>query len=179
MPSLQASLARYAFEGVVRSAIIGLKYRSRRRLVPFLASLLDDALVHRPLTVDLVLPVPMGAARLRERGFNQSELLALAVADSQGLPCESTLLIRSRETEQQTRLAAPDRRRNVAGAFAAPEPGNIAQKRVLLVDDVCTTGATLEACASTLLEAGAAGVWAVVAARELARGPGPTRDGRA
>jgi ComF family protein len=172
MPSLNAVVAEYAFEGVVRSAIIGLKYRGRRRLVPFLASLLTEALTRRPLTVDLLLPVPMGAARLAERGFNQSELLALATGLNHDIPVATGALIRSRETKQQTRLSAIDRDKNVEGAFAIADASMVEGKRVLLLDDVCTTGATLEACAATLLQAGAAGVWALVAARELTHSTG-------
>lgn len=163
-------MARYAYEGTVRAAILALKYRAHRRLVPFLASTLNQALEARPFSVDFLVPVPLGAARMHERGFNQSGLLAEALAAARGLKFEPDILIRHRETRQQARLPARDRLRNVAGAFSVPDSERVAGRRILLVDDVCTTGATLEACASILTEAGAEGVWAVVAARELASG---------
>lgn len=133
----------------------------------FLADGLEASLRTRPLSVDAVVPVPLGPRRLNARGFNQSELLARSVSAFLGAPCETDLLVRNRETDQQTGLAARDRRKNVAHAFSAPDPERVAGRRLLLVDDVCTTGATLEACAVPLLAAGAAGVWAAVAAREV------------
>ena len=165
--ALRAILAHYPFEGVIRSAILGVKYRGRRRLIPFLAKSLELSLRSRPLDVDAVLPVPLGPSRLRDRGFNQSELLARALAASLGLPCEIDVVERHLETAPQTGLTARDRRMNVANAFAVPHPRQADGRRLLLVDDVCTTGATLEACARPLMAAGAQGVWAVVAAREV------------
>ena len=165
--ALRAILAQRAFEGTTRAAILAVKYRGRTRLVPFLASGITQALETRPLTIDVVVPVPLAAGRLRTRGFNQSELLAREVSSKRGLPIEVGALIRNRETEPQTRLSARERRRNVQGAFAATQAESVAERRILLVDDVCTTGATLGACAIELMAAGAAGVWGAVAAREL------------
>lgn len=171
-PILRATLARYPFEGVVRAAILALKYRSRTRLVPFLATALATALEARPLSVDVLVPVPLGPRRLRTRGFNQSELLANGLGVVAGLPIATEALIRRRETAQQTALPARRRRQNVANAFTVVDAEAIAGKRLLLVDDVCTTGATLEACASALQAGGGSGVWAVVVARELLGRPG-------
>lgn len=150
----------------MRAAVLALKYRSRTRLVPYLASALTSSLETRPLSVDLVVPVPLGPKRLRTRGFNQSELLANQLGAVAGLPVSAQALIRPLDTPLQTGLSARERRENVANAFAVHDSGAITDMRVLLVDDVCTTGATLEACASALHAAGAAGVWAVVVARE-------------
>ena len=144
-----------------------MKYGGRTRLVPFLGELLADALVRRPLEVDLVVPVPLTRARIAARGFNQAELLARPLAAARGWTLEPGALVRARETAQQTRLPARARRANVAGAFAVRIPALVRDRRVLLVDDVCTTGATLEACAAPLVAAGAAGVWAIVVAREV------------
>lgn len=167
--AVHAILARYPFEGAIRAAIVALKYRSRTRLAPFLATILDGALSLRPLGVDLLVPVPLSHSRFRSRGFNQSELLARHLGSLRSLPVETSALVRHRDTQPQTQLPARERRRNVFGAFTVAEPERIADRGVLLVDDVCTTGATVEACGQALLEAGAARVWAVVAAREVSK----------
>lgn len=168
-PVTRAILAPYPFEGAVRSAILRLKYDGRTRLADFLGSVLVEALQARPLDVDLIVPVPLWPARRRQRGFNQSELLAERVAEVTGWPLEPSALGRARDTLQQTRLAARDRWRNVDSAFTVDPSIDLTGRRILLVDDVCTTGATLEACAAPLVRAGAWGVWAVVAARDLPR----------
>lgn len=168
--AVQAILAHYPFEGAVRAAVVALKYRSRTRVAPFLASILEAALASRPLSVDLLVPVPLSRSRLRSRGFNQSETLARHLGSLRALPVESSVLVRQRDTRAQTELPARERRRNVAGAFTVLNPEGVAERHILLVDDVCTTGATLEACGQALLDAGAARVWAVVAARELTKG---------
>jgi ComF family protein len=160
-------LAGYAFEGPLRSALLAFKYRGQYRLAACLGEFILDALEHRPLSIDLVAPVPLNPRRMRERGFNQSELLARTVAAPHQWQLDVALLARIRDTPQQARLPARERRANVAGAFQVTRPQEVAGRRVLLVDDVTTTGATLDACAAPLLAAGAEGVWAVVAARDI------------
>jgi ComF family protein len=164
---LRAIIAGYPFEGALRAAILALKYRGRTRLLPLLSAALAAPLASRPLDIDLIVPVPLSSGRARSRGFNQAALIARPLAAANSLPLDAGALIRSRETAQQTRLPARERRANVAGAFAVPDPATVRDRRILLIDDVCTTGATLEACAAPLLEAGAAGVWALVVAREV------------
>jgi ComF family protein len=104
---------------------------------------------------------------LRERGFNQADLLGRPLAEAHGWQFDASPLIRVRETRRQTELPAGDRLRNVAGAFGLADASAVAGKRVLLVDDVCTTGATLAACAQPLMAAGAEGVWGIVVARDI------------
>jgi ComF family protein len=130
------------------------------------AQLLEANLLTRPLEADLVVPVPLSVGRQRERGYNQSELIARELADLGVLPAPvATALIRHRDTRPQVELQRAERLTNVRGAFACPQPNLIAAQRVLLVDDVSTTGATLEACAVPLIEAGAARVMALVVAK--------------
>jgi ComF family protein len=122
---------------------------------------------------DMVIPVPLHASRRRERGYNQAELLARAFASMQGLPVRTDVLMRVRATEAQTHLSQAERRRNVAGAFALSDPmaaKMIAGRRIMLVDDVTTTGSTLDAAAEPLRAAGAASVWGLAFARPLAGG---------
>jgi ComF family protein len=115
---------------------------------------------------DVIVPVPLSGWRRRTRGYNQSEALARALARELGLPLAPRALSRRKHAPPQARSAtAEERRRNVEGAFAArAEP--VAGRRVLLLDDVTTTGATLRACAAALKEAGARSVYAVAFARE-------------
>ena len=166
-PGLASLRAACRYDGVARTAIHRLKYRGARFLAPFLARLLAEALVRRPIQTDLVVPVPLYAARERERGFNQSALIAAELSRLAGLPAPGpALLTRLTYHRPQVGLSAAERRRNVRDAFACPDPAAVAGRRVALVDDVMTTGATLEACAAALRAAGASAIVGLVVARE-------------
>jgi ComF family protein len=160
-------LAAYPYEGLIRSAIQAFKYEGLTRLDHFLARALVHPLSSRPLSVDLVVPVPLSAQRHGSRGFNQAEVLARPLAAATGWTLDAGLMVRARDTRPQVELPHRARRSNVQGAFSVTNPDAVAGRRVLLVDDVCTTGATLEACAVPLLDAGAAGVWGLVIARAM------------
>lgn len=164
--ALDSVRAACTFEGVVRKAIHMLKYRQGRYVVPFLGSLLEEAIGRRPLQVDVIVPVPLSRERLRERGYNQSQLLAGHLSRSMDIPMEPDWIQRTRPTPPQTSLSAASRRANVRGAFQWRGP-SVEGKRVLLVDDVMTTGATLEECGLVVRHAGARRVLAVVVARDL------------
>lgn len=114
---------------------------------------------------DAVVPVPSAPRRMRWRGFNQSEILAASIARRCGWPLVTTTVQRVRFTKQQTALPTHRRRRNVLNSFAVADATHIVDKRILLVDDVITTGATGDECARALLSAGAGDVWAVGFAR--------------
>ena len=122
-------------------------------------------LSENPLPAELIVPVPLHLDRLRERGYNQAALLARGLSERSGLPIEEESLVRIKETAPQVALKADERRKNVRGAFRGQDE-NLRDRQVLLIDDVCTTGATLEACAEALHEKGARSVWALVLARE-------------
>jgi ComF family protein len=113
---------------------------------------------------DVIIPVPLHKRRLRERGYNQSALLAERLGAVLHVPVLHNVLYRNRNTMSQTRLDAQARSRNVAGAFSCSGSG-VYNKRVLLIDDVCTTGATLNACGLALREGGAQRVWALTVTR--------------
>ena len=147
-------------DGVARQLLLGLKYRGGRHLVGPLAELVAPIV---PAGTDVLVPVPLHEGRLRQRGFNQSELLARELGRRARRPVLDGALTRVRETPSQTGLSPAERVANVRGAFAAAE--RLDGQHVLLVDDVCTTGATLYACARTLKRAGAASVSAIVATR--------------
>jgi ComF family protein len=155
------------FEGSLRLLVHELKYRGRRRVATRLASmLLEDPAVRRLLSpgAELV-PVPLHPRRRRERGFNQAELLAAALASGSGLVLAPGVLVRRKDTAPQSGLSSAARRRNVAGAFAVRQRPRVVGRTLVLVDDVSTTGATAAACARALRQAGASEVRLVTVAR--------------
>jgi ComF family protein len=113
------------------------------------------------------MPVPLHPSRLRERGYNQSDLLADSIASELDIPCVKDVLIRKRRTKTMSALAPQKRPRNVEGAFAVARPAAICGKTIVLVDDVLTTGSTVEACAMVLLKSGAQDVFVLTVARAL------------
>ena len=145
--------ALYNEEGPSGRAIKSLKYGRRLEMLPVMQHWLK-----RPLCLelvreaDLLAPVPLHPSRLRHRGFNQSLLLAQAFPEAH---LERELLVRVRPTPPQTGLNSKERRENVKGAFAVPRPELVKGKRILLIDDVFTTGATVRECAKVLRKAGA------------------------
>jgi len=130
---------------------------------PFADALRDLVVAHGDETFDAVVPVPMSRAKLRRRGYNQAELLARDLGRRLQLRCDPALLAKRLERRTQSTLAKAERAANVRGAFRASERSK--SKSILLVDDVCTTGETLRACAAALRRAGAARVCAVVVAK--------------
>jgi ComF family protein len=152
------------FDGPLRHAIHALKYRRLSALAEPLGDLLADFWIQAPERADAVVPVPLHAARQRERGYNQAALLAHRVGRRAGAPVHPNALRRVRATAVQMSLNASDRKTNVAGAFECADQA-MRGKQVLLIDDVCTTGATLDACAVALRSAGAASVRGLALAR--------------
>ncbi|TET68536.1 MAG: ComF family protein [Dehalococcoidia bacterium] len=157
----------FRFEGVMRQAIHQLKYRNLRALVVPLAKLLRDYLITNPVPGEILVPVPMHQKRLRERGYNQSNLLARELGKLTDLTVVDDCLIRQRHTPPQARTSTVDERRsNIADAFVCRDQ-RLRNKQVLLIDDVATSGATLDACAAVLKACGAASVWGLVMAKEI------------
>jgi len=132
-----------------------------------LAGLLYDYLIANPLPGEVLVPVPLHQKRLRERGYNQSQLLAQELAKLTSLPVIADCLIRQKHTPTQTKTATVgERLSNVAGAFLCRDD-RLKEKQVLLIDDVSTSGATLDASATALKAAGAASVWGLTLARDI------------
>lgn len=152
------------FEGTLREAIHQFKYGYVRELAAPLADLLIACFQEIPVRADVIVPVPLHRRRLKERGYNQAVLLAERLGEAAGISVARDMLYRNRHTMSQAMLNAQERRRNVEGAFSCANR-SVHGKRVLLVDDVCTTGATLEACSVALKERGALSVWALTVAR--------------
>lgn len=155
------------YEGIIMEAISRLKYGGLTRLAKPLGNLLaeyqdpDFSLSDN----DLIIPVPLHTRRLRERGFNQSLLLARQVSRRRSIPLNFTALHRARQTQPQTQLSGAERRKNVRGAFEVRKMEAVEGKRILLIDDVFTTGATVQECASVLREAGVIEVHVLTLAR--------------
>jgi Predicted amidophosphoribosyltransferases len=154
------------FEGPIRRAIHTLKYDRNVALGDALAPHLAGYARELGWQVDLVVPVPLGKQRMRERGYNQVGLLAMPLAAIQGWRYSPQVLFRMRETRSQVGLSPLERRENISGAFRA-EPVLAAGKAILLVDDVVTTGSTLAACSEALVKAGAQNIYALTLARAL------------
>ena len=156
---LDECVSAYEYDCPVRFAVQSLKYGRKTWLSDILGSFLP---YDEHLCAELIIPVPLHPSRLRTRGFNQSELLANALARRTGIPVENGLLIRTVNTEPQARLSGNERRKNLNGAFVCT--GKTAAQTVLLVDDVITTGSTLSACAYALKKHGIKTVYACTVA---------------
>jgi competence protein ComFC len=154
------------FDGVVRNAIHQLKYSRNVGLGEILSRSLLGLILDLDWPIDVITPVPLGLARLAERGYNQSSLLARPLSLALNIPYRPQILHRERETRTQVGLTASERRLNVAGAFVACS--SLATGRgVLVIDDVTTSGSTLEACAEALFSAGAKKVYGLTLARAV------------
>ncbi len=152
------------YEGAIRTAVHRLKYNGQRALAGPLAEFLSETARTLP-PADVIAPLPLHVSRERERGYNQSALLTRELSRLLGAPVIDAVR-RVRQTKEQVGLDRSRRQANVKGAFACPRPELVVGRHIVLVDDVCTTGSTLLACAEPLLRAGAASVWGLVVARQ-------------
>jgi ComF family protein len=166
-PPFARARAVLRYDDASRPLILGLKHGDKTHGVPAFGAWLNRAAGPLAADADLVVPVPLHRWRLFRRRYNQAALLAKAVAGAGGLACAPDLLVRRRATKSQGRMSRSGRRANVRGAFAvAPRHrARLAGARVLLVDDVMTTGATVEAATRCLLRAGAGVVDVLTLAR--------------
>ncbi|MFB3815845.1 MAG: ComF family protein [Terriglobales bacterium] len=170
-PPYERALAYGSYTGALRDLILLLKYHGVRpaaavlgRMLAETASVLvSDCGAKRPL----VIPVPLHSAKLTQRGFNQSELIARAAVKvlDKRLSVNNSALVRRRATQSQTGLSRPQRRLNMRGAFEVVRPTEVAGREILLIDDVLTTGTTASECARVLRRAGADRVFVATVAR--------------
>lgn len=165
------------YEAALVNAILLLKWERMEPLGRWFARRLESIVRKEPnfLAADVVVPVPLHRDRERQRGYNQARLISEPLARSFGLPHKPILLMRTRARPNKQILSSKERWESVRGAFATRPGSQIDSKRVLLVDDVMTTGATLDACARALLESGAKSVLGLTVAR-AARTPPPAPE---
>lgn len=154
------------FDAYYKKLVHRFKYDKKIHLGRRLAQRLGESISQEKgfAGCDMVIPVPLHRARQRERGFNQSEVLAEGISQATGLPLLKDVLKRKKNTKDQTYLNVQQRAENVKGAFVVTQPERISDKKVILVDDVMTTGATLNECARMLQKAGATRVFAATLA---------------
>ena len=153
----------------VRELVHHFKYADQPYLAAYLAQYMDQSFEkYTELSeAELLIPVPLHKKKQSHRGYNQSELLARELAKTRTMALDTTCLIRSRNTPSQTEFGREGRLANMSGAFTCVNASAVKGKVVLLIDDVATTGATLEGCAQALKEAGAKKVMAYTLAREV------------
>lgn len=152
---IQTATALFYYQkgGLVQNLIHRFKYKDMKQIGSFLGHWMGGLLKDAPsyAGLDVIVPVPLHPRRQKQRGFNQSEVLSHAMGAAMGLPVSSEALRRAEATSTQTRKSRFRRWENVSGAFVIHRPGELENKGILLVDDVVTTGSTLEACANVLL----------------------------
>ena len=156
----------FRYEGGVIRLVHAFKFGSQSSLAPSLGALLADAFERHGLEADVIVPVPLTGSRRRIRGYNQALLMAAELSKHAGVAVTETLRRTGHGATQAASASAEERRRNVQGVFSVAKGQDVTGARILLIDDVATTGATLNACAAVLLEAGVAGVAGLTLARE-------------
>ena len=161
---LKYMLSPIEYGGMAVNILRSFKFRSSFKNGDIINLILKDFLSHYPhlSEFDIVIPVPLSKQRLRERGFNQSEILARSVSKCINVPLDTKTLTRPKNTMRQSSFAAYERFKNVADAFKAERA--VTGKHIILVDDIYTTGSTMSSCASELKKAGAASVIGITAA---------------
>jgi len=153
MLSGAASFSYYTRDSRIRRLIHQLKYKGIREIGPVLGRIYGNSLRDSSFLegIDIIIPVPLHRSKQRQRGFNQSDLIAEGLSQATGIPVDTGILGRSTGTKTQTRKSRYDRWTNVSDIFRVMDHSQLEGKHVLLVDDVITTGSTIEACASELL----------------------------
>jgi ComF family protein len=166
-PAFDATIAAVDYAPPLDHLVLQLKFSARLPLAPWFAHMLRDAVLARPALPlpDLLCPVPLGRARLVERGFNQALEIARPLAAALGVTLHPTLAVRQVDTRAQSGVSPHDRAENIRGAFGIDDPDLVAGRHVGIVDDVMTSGHTLEELAATFKRFGAARVTNLVFAR--------------
>jgi ComF family protein len=148
-----ASIYYFSKDSMLQSLLHALKYNGKESVGIKLGQLMGECLAQSTFCADIdrIIPVPLSAKKMRQRGYNQSECLARGMSAVLQIPCDPESVIRQKHTLSQTKMTVAERMANVNGAFACINPAGLTNQHILLVDDVMTTGATLESCARAIL----------------------------
>ena len=165
-PAYTCARSLYLYASPLQEAVRLFKYNKKVALADALGALMNQA-TFEPAHIDMIIPVPLYPTRLRDREYNQSLLLADRVSRARKIPLSYDNLIRIRETAPQTDLSRAVRLKNLRRAFAVRRPQEISGRHVLIIDDVFTTGTTVNECAKALRKAGASGVYVRTLARTV------------
>lgn len=149
----------FLYEGQAKNLIYKLKYSNSKHLKTSMAKVMSEEFLKHNIKPDVVIPVPSCAKNLKKRGYNQAELLSESVAKNLSIKHDASTLIRVKETESQTQKNFKQRQENLINAFAVKNKNNFKEKVVLIVDDVITTGATLNECAKAVLKCKSAKIY--------------------
>ena len=167
LKNVTLAVAPLFYEGDVRASLLRYKFRGVTAYARVYADFIQKCIDENAFSCDSITWVPLSKRRLRTRGYDQAELIARELAGSMDLPCER-LLVKTVNNRAQSRTGgAEERRANAAGVYACPCPERVQGKRVLLVDDIITTGSTVSECARVLKEAGCEEVFAAAAATRV------------
>lgn len=165
-PKFSKCVAPFVYEGEVEKLVHGLKYNGHIYYAKTLSNLMLKTVLENNLQFDVVIPVPLNLRREGSRGFNQSELLCSGFSEA-GYNVDSSIVVRNKNTATQTFLSKDERKQNVADAFKVLNKSKVKGKNILIVDDVYTTGATINAMAQVLKQAGAKNVYGVTFAHTV------------
>lgn len=162
--SYEKGIALYPYEGGIKEALYRFKYGGRRKYARFFAEnmhrqLKETTFYHQ---VDLILPVPVSKERLKERGYNQAGEIARHLSKISKIPCNEHILVRDKDTKPQSGFSPSQRARNIKGAFKCLEEFDHKYKVILIIDDIYTTGSTINACAKVLKASGASTIYSSV-----------------
>lgn len=159
--SFARGFSLYVYHQAAADSMAAIKYKNKREYLDFYSAEIIEKLGPslRGLGADALIPVPIHPSRMKKRGFNQAEVLAAKLSPGLGIPVDANFLRRSRETAPQKILGPSERLRNLESAFSCEEMAPAWMRRVILVDDIYTTGATAEACTRALQRAGVETVW--------------------
>ncbi len=158
--SFQMGRGVFVYEGIIKKSLFGLKFFKQTWLGERFGRILADYYRHEGLwDVDLIIPVPLHLFRYLERGYNQAEIIARTLGLDLDLPCDSQVLYRKKMTKPQKNLKDDERIHNLDSAFKVKKRDRIVGKKILLIDDIYTTGATIDSCAKALLDEGASEIY--------------------
>lgn len=164
--SFESGMSAFLYQSTIRKSLTAIKYKNKREYLDFYASAMDYRMKKwiQAKGIDLMVPIPIHGSRWRKRGFNQAEELAKRLSKAWNIPMDTKLLKRNKKTMPQKSLSAVQRLANLQQAFELGDRMENLPNRVLLVDDIYTTGSTIESCTRVLLEAGVQEVYFVTIA---------------